>query len=292
MNKHANCLICSKDKLIPLLDYYEKHKLIKCTECGFVFMENIPSTKELDSYYNSYSYSTEGYLSQITIKSYNLLLDEFEKYRSLNKLLDIGCGRGWFLVEAQKRGWEVFGTEYSHTALKICKNNGIQTKEGGLDKNMFNYNMFDIVTSFEVIEHINTPQNEIKIVSNLLRKGGFFYCTTPNFNSILRYYLKEKYNLIEYPEHLAYYTKTTLNKLIKKHGFKQEKFLSTGISITRLNTSIDKKSEKLISKESSDEILRQKLEKKWYLLLIKKFANTLLTWANLGMTLKGYYIKQ
>jgi len=53
-----------------------------------------------------------------------------------------------------------------------------------------------------------------------------------------------------------------------------------------------KGSEKLVSKESSDEILRDKIEKKWHLLVLKNIINKLLTWTNTGMTLKGYYIKK
>ncbi|MCH8330091.1 MAG: hypothetical protein IH946_01715, partial [Bacteroidetes bacterium] len=78
--------------------------MIKCKDCGFVFMEKIPTLEELNAHYENYSYDSEGYLSPLTIKSYNLLLDEFEKYRKTNKLLDVGCGRGWFLQEAKITG--------------------------------------------------------------------------------------------------------------------------------------------------------------------------------------------
>ena len=88
-----------------------------------------------------------------------------------------------------------------------------------------------------------------------------FYLTTPNFNCYLRFHLKADYNVIVYPEHLTYYTKRTLKKILREQGFKAVKVLTTGISITRLKTSKKVKSEKLVSKESSDEKLRQKLLK-------------------------------
>lgn len=290
MTIHTACTLCGDNKIRKLKGYYEKG-LMKCRGCGFVFMEKIPSHEELDFHYGSYSYESAGYLSPLTIKSYNSLLDEFEPYRKTNNILDVGCGRGWFLAQALKRGWKVYGTEYSKTAVRICQETGINIKEGVLDATNFDTEMFDVITSFEVIEHINNPNEELKEIYKLLRTGGLFYCTTPNFNSLMRYYLKADYNVIGYPEHLSYYTKSTLNKVTKRNGLHPVKFQSTGISITRLKTSQKKSNEQLISKNSSDEILRTQLESKWYLMLLKKFINFLLTLSNTGMTLKGYYTK-
>lgn len=290
MTTHSACTLCGDNRIRKLDGYYEKG-LIKCRVCGFVFMEKIPTSEELDSHYGSYSYESAGYLSPLTIKSYNKLLDEFEPYRKTNNILDVGCGRGWFLAEALKRGWQVYGTEYSKTAVSICRETGINMKEGVLNSSNFENEMFDVITSFEVIEHINNPNEELEEIYKLLRAGGLFYCTTPNFNSLMRYYLKVDYNVIGYPEHLSYYTKSTLNKVTKRHGFRPIKFESTGISITRLKTSKKKSNEQLISKNSSDEILRTKLDSKWYLILLKKFINFSLTLSNTGMTLKGYYLK-
>ncbi len=290
MTTHSACTLCGDNKIRKLKGYYEKG-LMKCQGCEFVFMEKIPSPEELDLHYGSYSYESAGYLSPLTIKSYNNLLDEFEHYRKTNSILDVGCGRGWFLAQALKRGWKVYGTEYSKTAVRICQETGINVKEGVLDASNFDTEMFDVITSFEVIEHINNPNEELKEIYKLLRTGGLFYCTTPNFNSLMRYYLKADYNVIGYPEHLSYYTKSTLNKVTKRNGLHPIKFQSTGISITRLKTSQKKSNEQLVSKNSSDEILRTQLESKWYLMLLKKFINFLLTLSNTGMTLKGYYIK-
>lgn len=291
MKIHSNCLICNSKELKPLKGYYDKHSLVKCKKCSFVFIEKIPSLEELNKHYSSYSYSSEGYLSPLTINSYNTLLDEFEKYRKTNRLLDVGCGRGWFLEEARKRGWEVYGTEYSDVAVELCEKKGINMKKGQLNPDSFALKEFDVITSFEVIEHINNPNEELNNIQTLLRKGGLFYCTTPNFNSLLRYYLKAEYNVIGYPEHLSYYTKRTLINVAERHHLKKIKFLSTGISITRIKTSKKTSTEKLISKESSDEKLRENINKKWYLGVAKNVINSALTLSKTGMSLKGYFVK-
>lgn len=291
MEKHSHCLVCKSKNIRPLAGYYQEKGLVKCADCRFVFMERIPSVEELEAHYSSYAYEAEGYLSPITIKSYNILLDEFEPYRKTGKLLDVGCGRGWFLIEAKKRGWEVFGTEYSDKAIELCRNQGINMKQGAIDASSFELGTFDVITSFEVIEHINNPHEDLAHINNLLRFGGLFYCTTPNFNSLMRYYLKHEYNVIEYPEHLSYYTKSTLNKVAKMHSLTPVKFLTTGISITRFKTSKNLSNETLIAEHSSDEVLRKNIESKGYLQLAKKLANGLLTATNTGLTLKGYFEK-
>lgn len=116
--QHTECLISGSTDLRPVKGY-EKHYLVKSHPVGFVFCSRIPSTEELIKYYEGYG--RQDYLSPITVKRYHELLDEFEKYRKTGKILDIGCSIGLFLTEAQKRGWEVHGTEFTDDAIEICK---------------------------------------------------------------------------------------------------------------------------------------------------------------------------
>ena len=103
--------------------------------------------------------------------------------------------------------------------------------------------------------------------------------------------------MIQYPEHLSYYTKGTLNKLLRDQGFKPIKFLSTGVSVSRVLASkkdakpIEPGFEKSIRKEDADERLRQKIYDSWYLGYLKIIVNLFLTFFGVGLTLKGYYLK-
>ncbi len=294
MELHTTCPLCTSEKLIKLRAYHEKKGLVRCGNCGFVFMERIPTAAELNDHYSVYAYEHAAEISPVTVKSYQRLLDEFEKFRSTNRILDAGCGQGFFLNEARKRGWEVYGTEYSERAVEICREKGIEMRTGALSENLFDPEFFDVITSFEVIEHINNPLEEIKLIKRFLRPGGLFYCTTPNFNSVMRYYLKENYNVIEYPEHLSYYTKRTLSKLLRGNGFKRIRFLTTGLSISRIQDSgkTDKVQKASASEVSKDEMLRLQIERKWWLKLAKSLVNRVLTMTGTGLTLKGYFVKK
>lgn len=286
--QHTRCLISGSAKLKPLKGY-ENAYLVKSEPLGFVFSARIPTEEELIKHYEGYS--REDYLSPITVKRYHELLDEFEAYRKTGRILDVGCGVGYFLEEAKKRGWEVHGTEYTDKAIAICKAKGINMQQGKLNPALYQKEMFDIVTSFEVLEHINNPQEEMQNIRKLLRPGGLFYLTTPNFNAMERYLLKEKYNVIQYPEHLSYYTKKTLHYLLAGNGFKKKKLQATGFSITRIRTSLGKQ-EGYTGANVSDELVRQQLEKNGLMKTAKKFFNTVLNVLALGSSLKAWYIKQ
>lgn len=289
MNIHKNCLIC-KSKNISDLKKYERHFLKRCLNCGFVFSERIPCQRELEEHYKGYS--RDDYLSPLTIKRYNELLDYFEPYRKTNNLIDIGCGMGYFLVEAKKRGWNVFGTEFTDTAIKICNQKDISMKKGVFNPKNYKTNAFDIITSFEVIEHINNPLFEVANYYEALRKSGILYITTPNFNSLLRYRMQENYNVITYPEHLSYYTPKTINNLLTLTGFKKSFLKSTGLSITRLRTSQGKSNQKYISKSSDDEKIRNKIENNVFLKIFKATLNHSLSFFGVGDSLKVLYIKK
>lgn len=151
---------------------------------------------------------------------------------------------------------------------------------------------FDVIISIEVIEHINNPIEYLNKCNEVLRKGGKFYLTTPNFNSYLRYRLKEEYNIIDYPNHLSYYTRKTLAKLFNENGFRTHKIRTTGISLTRLRTSKGKSDQEFVSETSDDEMVRYKIEKNKTLRIGKRIANAVLNMFKIGDTLKGSFIKE
>ena len=165
-------------------------------------------------------------------------------------------------------------------------------QKGVLTPSNYDIESFDIITSFEVIEHINNPTEELNNFHKLLRKGGIIYVTTPNFNSILRYRLKSAYNVICYPEHLSYYTPKTLKKVFKQSGFKAKKVITTGFSFTRLKTSIGKSNQPIISKKSDDEKIRNFAESSKLASALKMVINQLLTFFGIGDNLKGWFVKE
>lgn len=289
--KHNKCLICSSANLADLPKYSET-SLCKCQDCSLVFARNIPSAEELEKYYESENYNRTTYLSPITAKRYHELLDGFEKYRNTNKLLDIGTGAGLFAQIAVERGWEVFGTELTQEAVDDCSNKGIKMFKGQLDEAHFEDNMFDVITCIETIEHLNNPLMLVKEMHRITRPNGMVYITTPNFNAVLRYWLNSKYDIIEYPLHLTYYTKNTLKKLFEEHHFTTASLETTGISLTRYRTSRGKSNQEYVSETSDDEMLRYRIEKNGLLRFGKNALNGVLNLFKVGDNIKATFIKK
>lgn len=272
------------------MERYSDSHLCKCNDCGFVFSQAAPKFSELESFYDQ-EYDRTSYFSPITRKRYEEWLDQFEPFRKTNKILDIGCGYGFFLEVAKSKGWEVYGIEVSKEAAKDCEKKGIKMFPGTIADANFAPEMFDLIISIEVIEHINTPNTFISKAIQFLRKGGAMYVTTPNFNSYLRFKLKENFDVIDYPNHLCYFTSKTLRQSFEENGFKTISIKSTGISLTRVKTSKGKSNQEYVSETSDDEMLRHRIEKSAFLRGTKRVVNGGLSSLKIGQNLKGFFIK-
>ena len=288
----TTCLVCDSSQIQPLKGY-ESEYLVKCKKCDFVFSDRKPTEEELQAIYSTYSYSEGQTVSPITIKRYKELLEDFQKYRRTNNIIDIGCGVGFFLEVAKRRGWNVYATEFSEKAISILENKGIKTHAGQITMNMFAEVEFDVVTSFEVLEHINNPNDEIKIIRHKLRKGGLFYFTTPNFNALSRIIFTKKWDVFGYPEHLCFYNSHSSDFFLKRNGFIKKRIQTTGISLSRFKNSFNKDKEgvALDNKREEDEALRETIESSFVAKIVKGFVNYLLTITKSGDTLKGEFIK-
>lgn len=286
---HKTCLLCNSSDLEVMQDY-KKAGLVKCTNCNFIFTERKPTEEELIDYYSN-NYDRTRYLSPITIKRFHEILDSFEPFRKTGKLLDVGAGYGFFMEVAKERGWDVYGTEITDEAVQHCESKGLKMFKGDIGSLSLDQESFDVVVSIEVIEHLNTPSMFVSEVNKVLRKGGVFYLTTPNFNSYLRYQLKEEFDDIQYPNHLCYYTTQTLNKLLTSHNFKKKYLKTTGISVTRKKTSKGESNQEHVSETSDDEMLRYRIENNAVLRTGKKLANFGLKSSRLGLSMKAFYTK-
>src|SRR5690606_20946181 len=125
--------------------------------------------------------------------------------------------------------------------VDFCKNKGLNVFEGSVEEIGLEKESYDIITSFEVIEHLTYPKEHLEELFRLLRPGGILYITTPNFNALTRYILKAEWSIITYPEHLTYFSANTLNYALESVGFKRKKMIADGISIDRLRNSFAKK---------------------------------------------------
>ena len=282
------CPLCGAHGRARPVPAFRSQHLVRCRECGFHYCGRVPSKAELDAYYVSYPIKPPH---PITINRYHELLDGFEAEKKLGAILDVGCGGGDFLTVAKERGWQVHGTEYDDGFVAHCRARGIAMQQGALEAIAFGAQRFDVVTSFEVLEHLSDPAAMVRQAVDLLRPGGSLYLTTPNYNSLSRYLAGSGWDIVNYPEHLSLFTPRTIHRLFWNEGLQREQLRTTGISITRIRTSHKSDGRTAPLPSTDDEALRGRLERSPLLGLVKRLVNRMLSITGKGDTLKALYRK-
>ena len=290
MSRATHCALCTSPNLVPLPAYRRAH-LVRCSDCGFVFAGRVPSWDELVEHYDGYSRDT-SFNSPVSIARRAQILESFEPFRSTGRFLDAGCGVGFLLDQAREMGWETHGTEVTDRAVEICQENGHTMHQGGLDSAPFEPGGFDVVVYSEVMEHLVDPRAEIATARRFLRPGGALYVTTPNFASLSRRLLGSRWNVIQYPEHLGYFTPRTLRRAVEAEGFDRVSLRTTGLSLTRFAQSARPERPRVERPASADEKVRTAFETSVVLGWIKRALNGALAATRTGDKITGLFRKR
>ena len=284
----TECPGCGSTNL-DVLTRYSRAYLARCRSCRLAFAQKLPSDTDLNAAYDDYGHAWVD--SPITRSRYREILESFEPYRVTNRILDFGCGAGFFLEEARASGWDVHGTEYSGYAISLAQGKGLDVRQGDLGDAGFPSEHFDVVTAFEVFEHLRDPLHQATGIARVTRPGGLLYGTTPNFDSLSRRLVGPRWNVIEYPEHLCYFTPRAIDVCLTKAGFRKQQIQTTGISVGRLRGSLRSNTSEAQPPAVADETLRDTIEGSKVLTAGKKLANVALSASALGDTLKVRFVR-
>lgn len=209
--------------------------MLRCSQCGHVF-----SSFEAEQAYDGYfGYDTEGpgdtfWWDQAHVKMCDDFCSRFVAGRS-GRLLDIGCGMGFFLKSMEEYpSWEALGYEISPVAVAFARDRlGLSNVEQGdvLESGM-DSRSFDLVTMWDVIEHIPDPDPILSFVNRILADEGLFFLHTPNASiqlpkAKLKRLLKgsrEGVHYLEARDHVNLYTASTLKAVLGRNGFNRVDF--------------------------------------------------------------------
>ena len=137
-----------------------------------------------------------------------------------DRLLEVGCGVGIFLVAAQRKGWKVEGVDLSRTALEASRTvHGLPATLGMLEDLPLDEGAYKAVVGWEVLEHMVNPRKFLAKVRSLLRKDGLFVCSVPNAGRRAPQAALPG-PAARPPIHLNFWDRSSLAELFRQNGFR------------------------------------------------------------------------
>jgi 2-polyprenyl-3-methyl-5-hydroxy-6-metoxy-1,4-benzoquinol methylase len=230
-----NCPLCgnteSKDNLV-IVDHSiskEIFHIASCPSCNMRFTIDAPTENKISPYYQSEDYishsnTNRGLVFSIYHRVRKIMLGRKAKhikdYHKSGRLLDVGCGTGYFAGYMQAEGYQVVGIEIDENARELGKSQ-FQIEAFGPEKliNKELGNPFKIITLWHVLEHLYGPKKYMEIFKDHLTEDGILVIAVPNYTSYDAKYFKTNWAAYDVPRHLWHFEPATMAILAEKTGF-------------------------------------------------------------------------
>lgn len=216
--------------------------VVKCQNCGLVYINPRPNSSDVVHDYQDvvdelYVEEREGRV--LTFRRHLRPLERIVGPPDGKRLLDVGCHIGVFVDVAQQSGWDAWGVEPSFWAAEQAQAQGLKVVNGTLATAGFEDNSFDVITLWDVIEHVPDPKGELGQVHRLLKAGCTVIIHTIDIESLFARIMGHRWPwLMEM--HLYYFSPRTLRRMLEEVGFEvihsspQGRYLRLGYLISRL----------------------------------------------------------
>jgi len=233
--RHTLCPLCHFDqvkswmKTVDFMVTREGFEIWQCNDCGFRFTQNAPDADEMGKYYQSREYIShsdikKGLMNRLYHLGRTLMLRV--KWRMIGKmakpgkLLDIGCGTGYFPDFMKRKGYDVTGVESDPNAREFASKqfglkvyspkDFLENKPGG---------QFDVITLWHVLEHVHDFNLYMEKIIEHLAQAGIIVIALPNNTAFDARHYRECWAGYDVPRHLWHFTPATFQLLAERHGF-------------------------------------------------------------------------
>jgi SAM-dependent methyltransferase len=208
------------------LAYQFRHR--RCEGCGLVFVSPRLRPEVLRELYEQ-DYVRPSFLSAANVEkkgrdaeAYARHLRGFAPPDTHPRLLDVGAGHGPFVVAAAHEGWDVSGQEFADLSelwddVPVLRG---RIRVAALeDESVWPTGGFDVVTLWEVAEHLQDPRETFSSVARVLRPGGILALESPRADSVALAYLGPRWTQVIPEQHLYLWTRDSLSRLLSELGF-------------------------------------------------------------------------
>lgn len=223
----VDCPACSGKASVPK---FEKNGIcyVECITCQTFYVTPRPTAKTLGWFYQgspNYAYWNEvifpaseaARLERIFVPRVDRLLELCRKYNiKTNAIMEVGAGFGTFCTEVKRRKVfsRVVAIEPTPDLAKTCRERGLEVLEQPVEEIRLNADeRFDVVASFEVIEHLFSPKYFVEHMTRLLKPGGILMLVCPNGHGFDIETLGPSSNSVDH-EHLNYFNPDSLSRLL------------------------------------------------------------------------------
>ena len=194
-------------------------RLVKCTQCSLIYENPRFDEKYILSGYQMSNESDHDSQYSNRVKSFldTLIKNENCLPKRGAKILDVGTAGGAFLEAAEKFGYNASGLEPNNYLVQKGKLKGLRIFKGTIKENNLGDLKFDLITYWDVIEHLTNPMREIKNAKEYLKENGLILINYPDIGTIQAKLAGEKYWWI-LSVHLVHFTKKTIKLLLEKNN--------------------------------------------------------------------------
>lgn len=224
------CIMCATSGPFRPRTAKDGYGIEECPECGLVQLVPTPTPETLRALYEEESYfggeGDSGY-SQYESQETEYLATFREDVRRIaefvpqGRILEVGCGYGYFLKCALDAGYDAYGIDLSPAAVERAA----QLYPGRVFQGLLEEapeiegQTFDVIFASHLIEHITDPAAFLRTAARFLRPGGLVVMVTPNIKSLLARVSGRRWVSFKIPEHVSYYDPETITDLLSRTGF-------------------------------------------------------------------------
>ncbi|HNT74101.1 MAG TPA: methyltransferase domain-containing protein [Anaerolineae bacterium] len=238
--EYVSCALCGHDDATLLhqgrdyvYGYPGEFPVVRCNHCGLTYLNPRPTQAAMPRYYPAnyepYRPAPTHWLPRLhqTLR-YRNRCRVVTRLRAGGTLLDVGCSTGIFLAEMRRHsGWEVWGVEPNAEAAAYARDAlHLTVTTGALADAHFPDAHFDVVTMFDVLEHVHAPRETLREIRRILRPGGYLICSVPNLDSLDAQLFGAYWIGYDVPRHLYTYSKRTLVAMLQAEELRPQKLFS------------------------------------------------------------------
>jgi SAM-dependent methyltransferase len=237
--------------------------VVRCLDCGLLYTSPRPSDEDLAAGYTAVA--DQEFLGERRARelTYRRLLKSLDRYATLHrvidpvaggrrkregglKLLDAGCAMGFFLNQARADGWDVEGIDPSRWAAGYARREfGLTVHNAPLASVELQPASYDVITLWDVVEHLPHPVTDLAHLAKALKPGGLFALSTHSIGSLSARVLGPRYPFLM-AMHVTHFNRRTIGDLFERAGMRmfrmepQLRSLRVGYLIKKLGQRLPK----------------------------------------------------